>query len=75
MVVGPRFVARGRESSPVCGVLAEGIDGPYIMIHNDLYGRYICTTLALPAFTPSLIPPAAVAAATPIDAAPWPTTP
>ena len=38
MVVGRRFHARGRESSPVCGVLAEGIDGPYIMIHNYSYG-------------------------------------
>ena len=38
MGVGRRFLARGRESSPVCGVLAEGIDGPHIMIHNDIYG-------------------------------------
>ena len=37
MGVGRRFLARGRESSPVCGVLAEGIDGPHIIIHNCTY--------------------------------------
>ena len=28
----------GVSGAPVCGVLAEGIDGPYIIIHNYRYG-------------------------------------
>ena len=48
MGVGLRFPARGVSGAPVCGVLAEGIDGPYIIIHNYHYGYNMTPEIPAP---------------------------